>query len=85
MLDACSWRANDRLATNVYRGESIVEGEDLPWLNGGEATAELIKPRPHNPPTAAHIGRLFPCWFMSQLKHREVSLSARYRTLTLPF
>jgi ElaB/YqjD/DUF883 family membrane-anchored ribosome-binding protein len=62
------------------RTESIVEGEALPRPIGGEAIAELIKPRPHNPPAATYINRLFPSWFMWQLNHKGVSRSGRYRT-----
>jgi len=46
------------------RAESIVECEGFPRLNGGEAMAELNKPRPHNPPVATRIARYFPSLFM---------------------
>ena len=55
--------------------------EDLPELNGGEATAELSKPSPHNPLAATH-SLLFPCQFISKLNHEGVSRSGRYRTLS---
>src|SRR5271167_2514181 len=52
VVDACCCWANDRLAIDMNRAESIEETEDLPRLNGGEAMAELKKPRPHNPPAS---------------------------------
>ncbi len=78
-VDACSCWANDRLAIDMNRAESIEETEDLPRLNGGEATAELKKPRPHYPPAATHIIRWFPSLLMCVLEHEGVSLSGRYR------
>src|ERR1700730_2873482 len=82
VVDACSWWANDRLAKNMDRPESIVENEDLPRLNGGEAMAELNQPRPHDPTAATHISRFFPSLFMMQLEHKWSQPSGRYRTLT---
>src|ERR1700731_541273 len=64
LVDGCSWWANGRPTTNRDRAVAIVEREDFPLLSGGEATAELIKPRPQSPPAATHISRLFPSWFM---------------------
>src|ERR1700733_11941830 len=85
LVDGCSWWANGRLTTNRDRAVATVEEEYFPWVNGGEATAEFIKPRLHSPLAATHISRLFPSWFMRQLQHRGVSLSGRCRTLTLVF
>jgi hypothetical protein len=57
LVDACCCWANDRLAIDMNRAESIEETGDLPRLSGGEAMAELKKPRPHNPAAATYISR----------------------------
>jgi hypothetical protein len=53
----------------------------LSMLIGGDAMAELNQPTAHNPLAEMHVSCFFRSMLMSSLKHPEVSLSGRYRTL----
>jgi hypothetical protein len=64
VVDERSWWANARLATGIDRAEPVVEIEERPWLNGGEATAELDKSRPNDPTASRHISRVLPSLFI---------------------
>jgi len=55
------------------RAESMMDGEWPPRLNGGEATAEQNKQKPHAP-VAMRISRFLSFCFMAQI---QLEFSAR--------
>ncbi|MGP0082133.1 MAG: hypothetical protein ACLP0B_00705 [Steroidobacteraceae bacterium] len=44
--------------TDGDRVDSVVEGDELPRLSGGEPMAEFSNPKPHKPPSAIRVSRI---------------------------